>query len=95
MNVPITHNEQKQAFYATVKGYEAKLTYTRPAADLIDFAHTFVDENLRGQGVGEELARTALTYARDQRLRVLTSCRFVATYVQRHPAEYADLLAKA
>ena len=88
------HNEEEQAFYATVKGYEAELTYSRPTDKVIDLAHTFVDEHLRGQGVGEELARTALAYARDQQLRVLTSCRFVAAYVKRHQAEYADILAQ-
>ncbi len=40
------------------------------------------------------MARTALAYAREQNLRVLTSCHFVAAYVQRHQAEYADMLAQ-
>lgn len=93
MAISVVHNQEDQSFYATVNGYEAELAYSQPTDDVIDLAHTFVDENLRGQGVGEEMARTALTYARDQHLKVLTSCRFVAAFVKRHRAEYEDLLA--
>jgi predicted GNAT family acetyltransferase len=94
MAISVIHNEQEQSFYATVHGYEAELAYSKPTADTIDFNHTFVDENLRGQGVGEEMARTALQYARDQKLKVHTSCRFVAAFVQRHQAEYQDVVAQ-
>lgn len=94
MAVSVIHNQEEQSFYATVNGYEAELAYSQPAADTIDLSHTFVDENLRGQGVGEEMARTALAYARDQHLKVLTSCRFVAAFVKRHPGEFDDILAK-
>lgn len=93
MAVSIIHNQEEQAFYATVAGQEAELTYSRPTDKVIDLTHTFVDENLRGQGIGEELARAALAYARDQQLKVLTSCHFVAAFVKRHQADYADLLA--
>ncbi|QIL77501.1 MULTISPECIES: GNAT family N-acetyltransferase [Hymenobacter] len=94
MAVSVIHNQEDQSFYATVHGYEAELAYSMPANDTIDFTHTFVDENLRGQGVGEEMARTALAYARDQNLKVLTSCHFVEAFVKRNQAEYKDLLSK-
>ncbi|TGE25271.1 N-acetyltransferase [Hymenobacter aquaticus] len=90
MQPTVTHNEEDQAFYATVKGYEAELAYSLPAEGVVDFTHTFVDENLRGQGVGEALATTALAYARAHKLRIRTSCSFMKAYVQQHP-EYQDL----
>ncbi len=93
MSFPIQHQPEDQEFTATVDGHSAELAYSRPAPDTIDFAHTFVDEALRGQGVGEALAQEALNYARQQGLRVLTSCRFMAAFVKRHP-EYQDLLAQ-
>ena len=43
--------------------------------------------------MADELARAALAYARAQHLKVKTSCTFMAGFVQRHRAEYADLLA--
>ena len=93
MQPTITHRSQDQEFIAAADGHEAELAYTLPAAGIIDFTHTFVDENWRGQGVGEALARRGLAYARQQHLRVRTSCEFMARFVQAHQDEYQDLLA--
>jgi predicted GNAT family acetyltransferase len=93
MNPTITHNQDEQAFYASQQGYEAELAYSRPANDVIDFTHTFVDEQLRGKGVGELLAKAGLGFARDQHLRIRTSCSFMRGFVDQHQ-EYQDLLEK-
>ncbi|MCI1186917.1 N-acetyltransferase [Hymenobacter sp. DH14] len=89
----IQHDTTNQEFTTTRDGYAAELAYARPSDDVIDFTHTFVDEALRGQGVADELARTALAYARDEKLKVKTTCTFMAGFVKRHHAEYADILA--
>ncbi|MBD2722303.1 GNAT family N-acetyltransferase [Hymenobacter armeniacus] len=89
----ITHNPTDQEFTTTRDGYQAELAYARPADGVIDFTHTFVDEGLRGQGVAEELARAALEYARQEHLKVKTTCKFMAGFVKRHRAEYEDILA--
>ncbi|MDO7877773.1 GNAT family N-acetyltransferase [Hymenobacter sp. ASUV-10] len=89
----IQHNPTDQEFTTTRDRYDAELAYARPADGVIDFTHTYVDENLRGQGVAEELARTALAYAREHHLKVRTTCKFMAGFVKRHHDEYADLLA--
>ncbi|RSK44069.1 GNAT family N-acetyltransferase [Hymenobacter rigui] len=91
MAASITHQQQDQEFTTTREGHSAELAYSLPAPGVIDFTHTYVDEPLRGKGVGEELAKAALTYARQQQLRVRTSCPFMQQYVERHP-EYAELL---
>jgi hypothetical protein len=89
----INHNPDDQEFTTTREGYEAELAYSRPAEGVIDFTHTFVDEGLRGKGVADELARAALAFAREEHLKVKTSCTFMAGFVKRHHAEYADILA--
>ena len=89
----VQHHPADQEFTTTRNGHKAELAYTRPSATLIDFTHPFVDEALRGQGIAEELARAALGFARHSTLKVKTSCTFMAGFVQRHPADYADLLA--
>ena len=91
--MPIHHDSAAHRFTAAQAGHTGELAYALPAPGTIDFVHTFVDEALRGRGVADELARAALAYARAQHLQVRTSCEFVADFVQRHRAEYADLLA--
>jgi predicted GNAT family acetyltransferase len=89
----IQHDAENQEFTTTKDGHDGELAYARPAEGVIDFTHTFVDEALRGQGVADELARTALAFAREHKLEVKTSCTFMAGFVKRHHDEYADLLA--
>ena len=89
----IQHDTTNQEFTTTRDGHAAELAYSRPSNDTIDFTHTFVDEALRGQGLADELARAALAYARKEHLKVKTTCTFMAGFVQRHHAEYADILA--
>lgn len=89
----IQHDATSQEFTITRDGHTAELAYARPSDDVIDFTHTFVDEALRGQGLADELARAALAFARDEKLKVQTTCTFMAGFVQKHHAEYADMLA--
>ena len=91
--MPIEHDTVHQQFITTRAGHKAELAYARPVDGLLDFTHTFVDKELRGQGLAEELARAGLAFARESHLRVKTTCTFMAGFVQRHHAEYADLLA--
>jgi uncharacterized protein len=58
----------------------------------LSLIHTDVPPGLRGRGLAEALARTALTYARNQGWTVKPYCPFVAEYIRRHP-EYQSLVA--
>ena len=89
----IQHDSQNQQFTLTRDGHAAELAYRRPAEGVIDFTHTFVAEALRGQGIAEEMARHALAFARKEGAKVKTSCKFMASFVQKHQDEYADLRA--
>jgi predicted GNAT family acetyltransferase len=89
----IHHHAANQEFTTGPADEQAELAYSLPAAGIIDFVHTYVPENQRGQGIADELAQAALDYARQQHLKVRTSCPFMADYVQAHHQQYADLLA--
>ena len=89
----IKHDTADQQFTTTRDGHEAELAYSRPTEGIIDFTHTFVDEALRGQGLGDDLARAGLAFARENHLGVKTTCTFMAGFVKRHHAEYADILS--
>jgi predicted GNAT family acetyltransferase len=60
------------------------------AAGEMTFTHTFVPPELRGRGIAEALVRTALEYAKAERLRVIPACSYVATFIRRH-REYVQL----
>ncbi|MDJ0364689.1 GNAT family N-acetyltransferase [Hymenobacter sp. H14-R3] len=90
----VQHSTSSQSFTSGPIDNQAELAYSLPAAGVIDFVHTFVPEAQRGQGIAEELAETALAYARQHQLRVRTSCEFMAGYVQRNESKYSDLLDK-
>ena len=57
----------------------------------ITLVHTEVDPAHEGQGHAATLARGALDDARSRGLRVVPSCPYIASYVEKHP-EYADLV---
>ena len=59
--------------------------------DVITLVHTEVGSAHGGHGYAAVLARGALDDARSRGLRVVPSCPYVASYVEKHP-EYADLI---
>jgi predicted GNAT family acetyltransferase len=93
MEVKIEHFEEDQEFIVQLPDGEAELAYSLPKADVMDIQHTYVSENLRGQGIAEQLAKTALEYARNRHWKVIATCHFVSTYVKKHSNEYGSLLA--
>lgn len=60
---------------------------------VITLVHTEVDPAHSGQGHAATLARGALDDARTRGLRVVPSCPYVASYIEKHP-DYADLVGE-
>jgi uncharacterized protein len=87
----VQHNEAAHRFEVESDGHLAVAEYVRSGSQLI-LTHTEVPEALEGQGIGSQLARTALTYARDNDLQVVPRCSFMAAYIRRHP-EYQALVS--
>jgi len=71
-------------------GHVAYLEYTL-AGKVLQLIHSEVPTALRGQGLGSELAHSALEWAREKGLKVDVICPSVAEYLGKHP-EYADLV---
>jgi predicted GNAT family acetyltransferase len=53
-----------------------------------------VPEGLRGKGVGEQLVKKGLAYAKENNMKIVPTCRFVDAFVKRHASEYDSLLAR-
>lgn len=90
-NYSVKHNPDEQEFTIDVQGSGGELAYSLPQEHVIDFSHTYVDEDLRNQGVANELIKTGLQYAQDNNFKVIASCPAVSAYIQRHP-EWQKLL---
>lgn len=88
--VTVSNNTETHHFEAVVDGVTAFSQY-RLRDGLIIFVHTVVPPALEGKGVGSALARAGLAYAREQDLKVVATCEFIAGYIGKHP-EYQDLL---
>jgi hypothetical protein len=87
----VRDNKAEQEFELVVDGHRALAAYQREG-DTIVFTHTVVPKAIEGRGVASTLIRAALDSARDQGLKVVPQCPFVAAYMKRHP-ETRDLLA--
>ena len=87
----IKHNAEDQEFTTEVDGHSGELAYSLPMDDVIDFSHTYVDEDIRGQGVADELIKTGLKYAEENNLKVVATCPAVSAYIRRHH-EFQKLL---
>ncbi len=85
-------NKTRKRFELEVDGHIAFLTYDR-GAERLELIHTDVPDELEGKGVGSRLVKEVLAYAREEGLKVIPTCRFVHSYLERHPDEQ-DVLAE-
>ncbi len=91
MEVNVLHDKENQKFYAVINGKEAHLIYMILPDNVINFHHTYVPNELRGQGIAAKVVKAGLEYAKGNNFKVIPSCSYVDTYVERH-AEYKDLV---
>ena len=88
----VSHDPTRGRFEIHTESGTALLAYLR-RGDVVEMTHTEVPDALEGQGYGATLAEAALDWARREGLQVVPSCRFVAAYIERHPA-YGDLVVR-
>jgi uncharacterized protein len=85
MDLDVRHDELAHKYSARVEGEEAVLSYRETGEGTVEFTRTFVPEELRGRGIGEDLVRQALDDAAGRGWRFTASCPFVRKYLERHP----------
>ena len=69
----------------------AELNYFKSAPGEITIYHTEVNEDLRGEGLGEDLVEAAVKYARANKLKIIPKCPFAAQVIDEKP-EFQDVL---
>jgi len=90
MSKAVRDNADRHRFELATDGHVAFSNYRRDG-NTLTILHTEVPAELNGRGIGSALVRGILGIAREQELKVVPICPFVAGYIAKHP-EYADLL---
>ncbi len=70
----------------------ALMTFQKTGDGVITIDHTEVDPNFRGEGLGEDLVAAGVKYARENRLKIVPTCRFAKKVIDDAP-EFQDVLA--
>ena len=86
----VRNNQEQHRFEIDLGDSVAIAVYT-PMAGKIMFTHTEVPEAHEGKGVGTALIRAGLAYARENGLKVIPTCPFIAGYISKHP-EWHDIV---
>lgn len=89
MRGSIHDNVELNRFELDVEGGTA-VAYYSITPGVLTITHTEVPPELRHRGVGSELVRGALEWARARGLKVIPQCPFVSAFMERHP-EFAEL----
>ena len=64
----------------------AEMTYAWAGEDQFIIDHTYVDESLRGQGVGRKLLDQAVEFARQKQLKIIPLCPFAKSIFDKDPS---------
>ena len=73
----IEHKEEKKkgVFFIEENGERlAELAYFESAPDEITVYHTEVSDKLRGEGIGQDLVGAAVSFARENKLKIVPTC---------------------
>ena len=92
--IDIANHPERNQYEMTSGGKLAALISYQRAGDRIDMQHTKVMPEHEGTGLGSQLASFALDDVRQQGHKVVATCSFVQSFIERHP-QYQDLLDKA
>jgi uncharacterized protein len=88
----IIHNAAENRFETWIDGQLSKLDYMLDG-DTIVMTHVGVYPEYRGQGVAGKLTQVALEYAKENSLRVIPMCPYIAAYIRRNP-QYIELTSQ-
>lgn len=77
----VEHQSEKSRFVITKEGHECVLDYQLQGND-INFTHTFVPTELRGQGLAEKIVRQGLAWAREQGFDISADCSYVQKFLK-------------
>lgn len=85
----VIHSPSKNRFETWIDNQLSKLDYLLDEETIV-MTHVGVYPEHRGQGVAGKLTEVALQYAKENSLRVIPMCPYIAAFIRRHP-QYIEL----
>ena len=85
----IIHDKKGSRFLLEVEGQEVYVLYAEDK-ETIGLYSTYTPPQLRGQGLAEKVVLAAFEYAKEKNLKVVPSCWYVSSFLQKHP-EYISI----
>jgi len=92
MEVNIIDNKEKKRFEFKIEDNLSFVEYI-VAQDKIYLTHTEVPKELEGKGIASEMIKQIFKKIKEENLKLIPLCPFVAGYIKNHP-KYKELLAK-
>lgn len=71
----------------------AEITFKKKDDHTIIADHTYVSDELRGEGIAGKLLTVLTDYAREENLKIVPVCSYVQKKME-HSEEYQDLIAE-
>ncbi len=90
--VQLKINDKKGSFFIEIEGkQEAEMTFVFAGEDKIIIDHTGVNPGNEGKGLGKQMVAQAVTYARENNIKIIPLCPFAKKVFDKTP-EFRDVL---
>lgn len=90
--VQVKINDKKGSFFIEIDGkQEAEMTFVFAGEDKIIIDHTGVNPGNEGKGLGKQMVAQAVTYARENNIKIIPLCPFAKKVFDKTP-EFQDRL---
>lgn len=68
-----------------------RINYSLSGDSIITIEHTEVNQEFQGQGVGQDLVKNAVEYARDNNFKIISQCPYAKKILKKN-SDYEDVL---
>ena len=90
--VQVKIKDKKGSFFIEIEGkQEAEMTFVFAGEDKIIIDHTGVNPGNEGKGLGKQMVAQAVTYARENNIKIIPLCPFAKKVFDKTP-EFRDVL---
>ena len=94
MKIQRDEHGNRGAFYIEEDGeWVAEMSYVKSGKDIMTIDHTELDPKFRGENTGEDLVAEGVKYARENDLRLKSTCKY-AHEVLSENSDYEDVFIR-